>query len=201
MITMNLFKIIKNYKKQGHGIREISRITGVSRKTVSKYYHMSCEQFLDYRENAHKKVPVFEPFKQEIIEIYQQNENKVYPSSVYDLLEEKYSAEGLPRKGRTLRNYISYLINIGEILKNPVRRVYKPVDDLLYGQQLQVDFGQVTIKSGEVVYIFASVLSASRYSYISVQNRPFTPMYISEQCWIQLMLHTCIRFSIISLTG
>jgi len=176
MITMNLFKTIKNYKKQGRGIREISRITGISRKTVSKYYTMPSEKYAEYQQNAYKKVPAFEPFKQEIIEIYQQNENKVYASSVYDLLEEKHGSEMLPGKARTLRNYISHLIQTGEIMKKPQHRVYMPVDELPYGKQLQVDFGQVTIKSGETVYIFASVLSASRYRYISIQKRPFTAL-------------------------
>ena len=158
------------------GIRQISRKLEVSRKTVAKYYRMSDEEYVEYQKTAYQKHKVFEPFKDEVIEIYQLNENKVYSSSVYDLLEEKHGAGKLPGTSRTLRSYISHLISSGEILKSPLYRSYTPVDELPFGKQLQVDFGQLKINTGETVYIFASVLSASRYRYVAVQNRPFTTL-------------------------
>jgi transposase len=33
--------------------------------------------------------------------------------------------------------------------------------------------GETVIETGERIYIFASVLSASRFRYVAVQNRPF----------------------------
>jgi energy-coupling factor transporter ATP-binding protein EcfA2 len=108
-----------------------------------------------------------------IIDIYQHNERKVYVSSVYDLLEEKYGSENLPGTARTLRNYISRLIKSGEIERTANRRFYAPVEELPFGKQLQVDFGETVIETGERIYIFASVLSASRFRYVAVQNRPF----------------------------
>jgi transposase len=176
MITMNLFKTIKNYKKQGYGIRKISRKLHISRKTVSKYYKMSDQEFVNYRINANKKERVFHQYKDEIIEIFKINEEKVYTSSIYDLLEEKYGKENLPGTERTLRNYISWLSVSENIHKGIETRIYKPVDELPFGKQLQVDFGQLMISTGERVYIFASVLSASRFRYVSVQNRPFTTL-------------------------
>ncbi len=176
MITMNLFQTIRKHKKAGMGIRQISKKLEVSRKTVSKYYKMSAEKYVEYQKIAHKKEQVFEPFRDEVIEIYRLNESKVYSSSVYDLLEEKYGEENLPGTPRTLRNYISYLVRTGGILTSPLYRSYTPVDELPFGKQLQVDFGQLKINTGETVYIFASVLSASRYRYVAVQQRPFTTL-------------------------
>ena len=174
MIIMNIFQSIKRDKHKGHGIRQISRKLGVSRKTVAKYYHMSEDEYVAYQKTAYQKQQAFEPYKDEILEIYQRNENKVYASSVFDALEEKYGASNLPGTARTLRKYVSQLVRNGEILSGETTRIYTPVDQLPFGKQLQVDFGQVTIETGEEIYIFASVLSASRYRYVAVQNRPFT---------------------------
>ena len=176
MINMNLFQTIKKDKKAGLGIRQISRKLKVSRKTVTKYFKMSDVEYIKYQKTAYKKEQVFEPFRNEVLEIYQLNENRVYASSVYDLLEEKYGTENLPGTERTLRNYISHLLRTGEILKSPNYRSYSPVEELPFGKQLQVDFGQLKINTGETVYIFASVLSASRYRYVAVQQRPFTTL-------------------------
>jgi transposase/DNA-binding transcriptional MerR regulator len=155
------------------GIREISRRLGIARKTVRKYYEMSSEQYAEYSLLARNKPQAFDRLREEIIDIYQHNERKVYVSSVYDLLEEKYGSKNLPGTARTLRNYISRLIKSGEIERTANRRFYTPVDELPFGKQLQVDFGEVTIETGERIYIFAAVLSASRFRYVAVQNRPF----------------------------
>jgi hypothetical protein len=76
------------------------------------------------------KPQAFDSLRDEIIDIYQHNERKVYVSSVYDLLEEKYGSENLPGTARTLRNYISRLIKSGEIERTANRRFYAPVDEL-----------------------------------------------------------------------
>ncbi len=44
------------------------------------------------------------------------------------------------------------------------------------GKQLQIDFGEYRTKSGMKLYIFASVLSSSRYKYVAIQHEPFTTM-------------------------
>src|SRR5690554_871324 len=113
MILMNVFQTIQKHKKQGMGIREISRRLGLARKTVRKYYAMSNEDYAEYVLAARSKPQVFETLRDEIIDIYQHNEGRVYVSSVYDLLEEKYGEENLPGSARTLRNYISHLIKSG----------------------------------------------------------------------------------------
>jgi len=173
MITMNLFQTIQKRKKHGLGIRQISRELQISRKTVRKYFRMELNEYVKYKHHAYQKPHVFSRYRNEILEIYQRNKDKVYASSVYDLLEEKYGTNSLPGSPRTLRNFISHLNASGEVLNSNDKRYYTPVEELPFGKQLQVDFGQTRITSGEVIYIFAAVLSASRYRYASVQDRPF----------------------------
>ena len=172
MITMNVFKIIQTCKRKGFRIQEIHTETGIDRKTIAKYFNMSSQEFLDYRQNAYAREHAFEVYKDEIIEIYALNGSNVYVSSVYDLLEETH-AEKMPGTQRTLRNYITHLKKTNEISRKLSSRIYKPVDELPFGQQLQVDFGEIVIASGERIYLFTAVLSASRYRYVSAQSRPF----------------------------
>jgi len=52
-------------------------------------------------------------------------------------------------------------------------RTYMKVPKLAFGKQMQLDFGQYTCRSGVKLYIFAAVLSASRYKYVTFQDHPF----------------------------
>ena len=114
----------------------------------------------------------FDQFKDEILEVNAANEfKKLQASSVYDYLEERYGT--LPATEKSMRNYIRYLIDNGQLtLKNNVR-MYQQVPELPMGKQLQIDFGEYKMKSGLKLYIFAAVLSSSRYKYVSFQTNPF----------------------------
>jgi hypothetical protein len=80
----------------------------------------------------------------------------------------------LPGNEQTLRNYIHYLIEAGQLKLNIGKRFYKKVPPLPYGKQMQIDFGTYKTKNGLKLYIFGAVLSASRYKYIAFQDKPFT---------------------------
>jgi hypothetical protein len=92
-------------------------------------------------------------------------------SSVYDYLEERYGK--LPGNEKTLRNFISYLIQTDKLTLNKNIRTYRKVPELPFGRQMQLDFGQYTCKNGLKLFIFAAVLSASRYKYVIFQDHPF----------------------------
>lgn len=152
-------------------IRQTARELRISRITVKKYYEMDDHAYIKYVMSHEYKDKRFDNYKEEIIELYQMNNNKVYKSSIYDVLEEKHGQ--LPGSERTFRNYVQYLEESGQLNNNISTRLYKSVDQLPFGKQLQLDFGELFIESGEKVYIFATVLSASRYRYVAIQNRPF----------------------------
>ena len=52
-------------------------------------------------------------------------------------------------------------------------RLYGKVPELSFGKQMQLDFGRYRCRSGLVLYIFAALLSASRYKYVIFQGEPF----------------------------
>ena len=168
---MKMYQKIKNCKSKKMSIRQAARKLELSRKTVSKYYKMDDKKYIEYLLSKETKDKKFDEYRDEILELYEKNENKVYKSSIYDVLEEKYGK--LPGSERTLRNYIQFLKKEGKLQENLPVRFYIPVSELPFGKQMQVDFGEIEINSGEKVYIFASVLSASRFRYVAVQRRPF----------------------------
>ena len=173
MVTMNVYTNIHKRKGRGENISEISRAVKRSRNTVRKYYHMNEQAYLRYTERASERGKVFEPFRDEIINLYQQNQgDSIAVSSVFDVLEERH--EDLPGTERTLRNYIHALIDEGTIKLACGFRQYTRVPQLPYGRQLQVDFGVQKIGNGKKVYLFVAILSASRYRYVSHQDHPFT---------------------------
>ncbi|MDQ0340594.1 transposase, partial [Caldalkalibacillus uzonensis] len=57
-------------------------------------------------------------------------------------------------------------------------RQYEAVEDPPMGQQMQVDFGQVTVRNTfhqpQKLWFMACVLSHSRYKFVYWLDRPFT---------------------------
>lgn len=172
MIRAKMYRQIQKFKHQGYSKSEISSKLGLNRKTVSKYYSMSEFDFKLYRQDQLYRNKVLERYEDKILEIYEKNEFKrLNMSSVYDYLEEKYGS--LPVNEQTIRNYIHYLISTNKLKLNERLRTYTKVPELPFGRQMQLDFGQYRFKSGLKLYIFAAILSASRYKYIVFQDHPF----------------------------
>ena len=167
-----MYKNIQKFKNQGYSRNEITAELGIDPKTTAKYLQMDEEEFQAYRKAHMFRDKVFAEYEADILEVYEQNEfKKLNMSAVYDFLEEKYGQ--LPWAEKTLRNYINYLIETEKLSVDENIRTYMKVPELAFGKQMQLDFGQYTCRSGVKLYIFAAVLSASRYKYVIFQDHPF----------------------------
>ena len=174
MVNKRMYQKIQACKGQGLFKAEIARKVKRDVGTVAKYYDMSEAGYLKYQDSHKYRDKVFDPLKESIVEVYRENGfKKLSMSAVFDYLEEQ-KGEKLPGNEQTLRNYIRYLNDIGELAFKSERRSYQKVPELPFGRQLQIDFGEYTMRSGLKLYIFASVLSASRYKYCAYQDKPFT---------------------------
>lgn len=179
MVKNNMYKKIQKYKRSGLNKSKIAKKLKLDPHTVAKYFDMTPKEYEDYVHSVTIREKAFDSFKEEIIEIYIRNDMKdLHISSVYDYLEEKYLK--LPANEQTLRNYISYLKSNNELCLNKKNRFYEKVEELPYGQQMQLDFGEHTTRSGLKIYIFAAVLSASRYKYLAFSDRPFTALTVIQ---------------------
>lgn len=168
-----MFDKIKRLQRQGYSISEISTRLSISRKTISKYYKMSEPEYKRYLKSILEKEKGFDKYKKHIIEVYRINNFKrLNMTAVFDYLEEKFGE--LEYSEKTLRNYINYLIQTNQLKLNNSIRLYTKVPELPYGKQMQLDFGVDKAKTGLKLYIFAAVLSSSRYKYVALQDKPFT---------------------------
>lgn len=77
----------------------------------------------------------------------------------------------------TVRNYVSYLRKEYDISKTISKRQYEAIVDPAKGHQMQVDFGEVSLKNTQEnlvrLWFIAFVLSHSRYKYVEWLDRPF----------------------------
>jgi hypothetical protein len=172
MIREKMYEKIQTFKRLGYSRSEIASELEIDPKTAARYYAMDERDFRSYQREQMFRDKVLEEYEQDILKVYENNEfKKLNVSSVYDYLEERYGT--LPGNEQTLRNYISYLIQTDTLKLDENTRTYTKVPELPYGKQMQLDFGQYRCKSRLVLYIFAALLSASRYKYVVFQDHPF----------------------------
>ena len=177
MVKKAMYQKILQLKLQGYPQTVIAEKLNIDRKTVWKYWKMSEERFRERRQSYLCREKSFASYKDEILEIYKNNDFERLPmSSVYDYLEELY--DELPGTEKTLRNYIHYLYMTNQLEFCSPLRCYQKVAEQPYGKQLQVDFGEYRTRSRCKLYIFAAVLAASRYKYVRFQGHPFTTLKV-----------------------
>ena len=184
MLSKPMIQEIVDMKMQGYSVGEIQehyvRKTGKppSLPTIRKYYAMDVAP-ADPGENLEKdKVFDEEPWKSAIIRILGNNPRKCYGSSVYDVLVEHFIENGdydrLPATERTLRNYIGYLAESGQIEKvEGSGRIYDTVFDTPPGRQMLIDFGELRIRKGLAIHFICMLLRYSRMMCVYAQDHKF----------------------------
>ena len=172
MINKAMFRQVQAFRRQGYSKASIVKALELDPKTVAKYFAMEEEGYRAYRQDQLYRDKVFDVYRKEILEVYEANSfRRLEVASVYDYLEEKYGA--LPANEQSLRNFIGYLIGTDGLRLDETARLYTKVPELAFGKQMQLDFGQYRCPSGLRLYIFAALLSASRYKYVIFQGKPF----------------------------
>lgn len=172
MVKAKMYREIQTEKKKGKSKGAISRELKIDPKTVKKYYEMTEEEFQKQLSASWDRAKLFDPYQQEIVDVYELNDfEELNMCSVYDFLEEKFSV--LPGTEKSLRNYIKYLRNNGILIFDKKVRYYQQVEQLPLGKQAQLDFGEYKQRNGIKLYIFAALLSSSRFKYTAFQERPF----------------------------
>ena len=99
-------------------------------------------------------------------------------SSVYDVLEEKFIENGdyeaLPGNEQTLRNYVHYLVKTGQIdTGEEHRRIYDHVFDTPPGEQMLIDFGEVTLGKKASIHFICLLLRYSRFLCVYAQDHKY----------------------------
>ena len=164
-------EILKYYREQGR--------KPPSRPTISKYYDMDVVPDDPGANLSKDKAFDVSPFREDIIAILEANSRKDYCiSSVYDVLEEKFiengDLESLPGNEQTLRNYVHYLEDSGQIdTGEEHRRVYDHVFDTPPGEQMLIDFGELTLSKKSSIHFICLLLRYSRLLCVYAQDHKY----------------------------
>jgi transposase len=169
-----MYSQIQAMKEKGFSIRQVSRITSVSRNTIKKYWDMSPEEYAATYKTVNRMTALtaYEPVAVRWLETYP----CMTAAQVRDWLEERYKIDA---SDRTVRRFVANLRERHGITKEEEpRRDYEAVDELPMGRQLQLDFGVKSVRASDSsryikLYFVVFTLSYSKYKWGYFQDKPF----------------------------
>lgn len=180
---MEVWKVLKlevivdvhQLKRQGFKVAAIARKCNLSRTTVYEYLEMDFEEACKWVDQLKSRQRKLDPYQDQILNWLREHPD-LSASQIGDWLEERCSFTNIGES--TVRTYIKELREKYHIPKTIKFRSYEAVEELPKGKQMQVDFGEMKVKTFEEkvikIYVIAFVLSASRFKYAEWQERPFT---------------------------
>jgi len=169
-----MYSQIQAMKEKGFSIRQVSRIIRVSRNTIKKYWDMNPEEYAErYKAvNRMTALTAYEPIVLKWLETYP----CMTAAQVRDWLEERYKTDAADR---TVRRFVAIIRERYGIAKQEEpRRDYEAVEELPKGYQLQLDFGEKSVRDAYSsryikLYVVVFTLSYSKYKWGYFQDRPF----------------------------
>ncbi len=171
-----MYHEIHKLYRMGFSKAKIARFLVLNIRTVNKYLDMSeerYEHFLLRKSERNKKLSPYESFVVKKLERFPETST----AQIHDWLKEHHS--DFPEiNPRTVYNFVMFVRQKHNIPCVPVAREYFPVEELPYGEQAQVDFGEYNMRIADgkrkKVRFFAMVLSRSRMKYVYFSGKPFT---------------------------
>ena len=171
-----MYHEIHRLHREGCSINYIADYLVINWRTVKKYLSMDesqYEAFIEQQSNRTKELDVYEHFVK--------NKLKQFPdtsaSQLHDWLKEYYN-DFPDVHPKTVYNFVMLVRQKYNIPKVVRQRDYLIVDELPYGKQAQVDFGEYNMRTStgnrKKIHFFTMVLSRSRYKYVYFLDKPFT---------------------------
>lgn len=171
-----MYHEVHRMRREGYSISKINSLLGLHRSTIRKYLAMTEEAYealLIKQSERSKELDSFEGFVRDRLKLYPETS----AAQMYDWLKEHH--QSLPKVNpKTIFNFVHWIRNKYNIPKLVVKRQHQVVEELPYGKQAQVDFGQYNMRTSTgqraKVFFFTFVLSRSRYKYLWFTDRNFT---------------------------
>jgi transposase len=162
--------------REGYSISKINDLLGLHRNTIRKYLSMreaDYEALLIRQGERRKELDSYEEFVRERLRLFPETS----AAQMHDWLKEHHSS--FPKVNpKTIFNFVHWIRDKYNIPKLSVKRQHQVVEELPYGKQAQVDFGQYNMRTSSgkrvKVFFFTFVLSRSRYKYLWFTDQYFT---------------------------
>ena len=181
MVGVAMYAEIQRLKGLGYKKQRAARQLELDTKTVRKYWNMTEDEYVTQQYESKERTKNMEPYREYVLDKLREH-SEITSAIIYDNLREDFVA--FAPSYRSVRRYV-LMLREAEGLPAPVKiRQYMEVSELPPGFQAQVDMGQKSMKDENgkrvKVYIFAMVLSCSRYKYVCFQTEPFTAKSFCE---------------------
>lgn len=163
---------VQELKALGFSKRKTAKVLAINRATVSRYWDMTLEAYTSLAEQIKKQSSLTK--YESVILGWLYHYPSMTAAQIYDWLLEHYQVK---LSERVVRRYVRNLRREHGIAKTSQPREYEPVDELPMGYQMQIDFGETSMRTpgGKYVkvYFIGVVLSHSRYKWGYFLDRPF----------------------------
>ena len=179
MDKLIMYHEIHRLCREGNRPSQIARYLVLDPRTVKKILAQSEQEYLDYQESLSSRDKVLDPY-----EVFVKSRLEACPDAsaaqVHDWLKEHFI--GLPNvTEKTVFNFVLHVRGKHGIPKPFCnQRDYEKVDELPYGKQAQVDFGEYNMTTEDdkrkKVYFFCMSLSRSRFKSLWLSEKPFTTL-------------------------
>jgi len=171
-----MYHEIQELNRNGFSNSRISEKLVINRRTVHRYLLMSeqeYEDFIELQTHRSRELAFYEDWIKAKLKLHQETS----AAQMHDwLLEHFPDFPGVT--ARTVYNFVMWVRQKHHLPHTRPLREYNAVEELPYGLQAQVDFGQYNMRDGldkrVKVWFFAMSLSRSRYKFIFFSDIPFT---------------------------
>ena len=178
MDKLIMYHEVHRLKREGFNMAQMGRYLVVDTRTIKKYLDMSEQEYLDFidsQSNRDKKLDPYEGFVKTRLEACPE----ASAAQVQDWLKEHFN--DLPEvTEKTVFNFVLHVRTRYGIPKPFCHRDYTMVDELPFGKQAQMDFGEYNMTTEEgkrkKIYFFCMSLSRSRQKFVWFSERPFTTL-------------------------
>jgi len=175
MVGIKMYAKIQELKCLGYKKQRAARQLDIDTKTVRKYWNMTEDEYIEHQHESKERTKLMDPYREYVLGKVREH-REITSAIIYDNLREDF--ENFNVSYCSVRRYICTLREKEGMPAPRKIRQYMEVHELPMGFQAQVDLGEKKMKdvNGKniKVYIFAMVLSSSRYKYVCFQLEPFT---------------------------
>ncbi len=178
MHLLIMYHEIHRLQREGFSSAWISRELALNRRTVKKYLDMSEEEFLEFKHNRQTREKLLDPYE-DYVKIRLEDYPEASAAQVQDWLKERF--DNLTNVNeKTVFNFVLYVRDKYGIPKPFNYRDYAQVEELPYGKQAQVDFGEFNMRTEygkrKKVCFFSMVLSRSRQKCVVFRDSHFNTL-------------------------
>jgi len=178
MLKLIMYYDAHQLNREGLRPSQIARQLGLDYRTVKKYLSMSIDEYEGFLEKHNSRDKLLEPYEN-FVKTRLEACPDASAAQVHDWLKEHFD-DFIEVNAKTVFNFVLHIRNIHGVPKPFDHRDYEKVDELPYGQQSQVDFGEYNMFTQEgkrkKVYFHSMVLSRSRQKHLLFTERPFTTL-------------------------